>query len=405
MTEQPIHRQRRKTLSDRQVAALPRKRKRYTVSDPEMRGHFVRVPPIGPSTFVAVCRDQYGKQVWVTLGAADVLKIEQAREKARLVIGRVKEGKPPVEPPPVRPDSFQVVAENWLKRHVAKKGLRSQSDIERILQKYVLPHWGSRPFADIQRSDVAKLLDHIEDNHGSRMADIVLAYIRSVANWHTTRNDTYTSPVVRGMCRDKADPRDRILDDDELRAVWKAAETGGTFGALVRVLLCTGQRREKVTTMKFDAVDLGTGVWVIATEKREKGNAGALRLPEQALAIVRAQPRLGNNPHVFASLRGAGPINGISKAKAAFDKSCGVTGWTLHDLRRTARSLMSRAKVLSEHAERVMGHAIGGVEGIYDRFEYFNEKADALNKLAALIERTVNPPDANVVPLHPAVQP
>jgi integrase len=405
MTEQPTRRERRKMLSDRQVAALPRKRKRYTVTDPEMRGHYIRVPPSGPSIFAAVARDPYGKQKWHTVGSSDILKIEQAREQARLAIGRIRAGLPPVEPPPVRPDAYKVVAENWIKRHVVEKGLRSQADIRRILQKYILPHWASRPFTDIKRSDIAALLDYIVDAHGRRMADVCLAVIRSISNWYASRNDGYISPIARGMKRHKTDPRDRTLDDTELQAVWKAAEADGTFGALVRLLLLTGQRREKVVTMKWAGVV--DGVWTIATAEREKGNATVLRLPERALAIIRAQPKLSSNTHIFASLRGEGPINGISKAKARFDKSCGVKDWTLHDLRRTSRSLLSRAGVRPDIAERVLGHAIGGIKGVYDRYDYSPEKAAALIQLAALIETIVNPPADNVVTLlrQPAVQP
>jgi integrase len=229
-----------------------------------------------------------------------------------------------------------------------------------------------------------------------------LATVHNIGNWHASRSDDYASPVVRGMRRHEYEPRDRTLNDDELRAVWKAAESSGTFGALVRLLLLTGQRRAKVETMKW--ADVVGDVWVIATAKREKGNAGALRLPPAALAIIKAQPRVSGNPYVFAATRGDGPLNAISRLKIGFDRDCGVKGWVLHDLRRTSRSLMSRAKVRPDIAERVLGHVIGGVAGTYDQYEYFDEKADVLVQLAALIETIVNPPPANVVPLRPAVQ-
>jgi integrase len=404
MTEQVMRRHRRKILTDKMVAALPRRRKRYTVTDPEMSGHYVRVSPTGPRVFAAICRDVYGKQKWIKIGDASLMMIDEARDKAKAAIKRVKEGLPPVESPPVKPDSFQDVAENWLKRHVVKKGLRSQADVERVLRKYVMPRWGSRAFTSIKRSDVTALLDHIEDNSGARMADVVLAIIRTIANWHTKRDDDYVSPVARGIRRDTAKPRDRILDDDEIRAVWKAAEADGTFGALVRVLLCCGQRRAKVESMKFSDVS-DAGIWTIQTAEREKSNAGTLRLSPAVLSIIAARPRLGNNPYVFASLRGDGPITGMSKLKAHFDKQCGVTGWTLHDLRRTSRSLMSRANIRPDIAERVLGHAIGGIKGVYDRHDYSHEKADALLKLAAMLETIINPPTDNVVTLRQPVQP
>jgi integrase len=115
-----------------------------------------------------------------------------------------------------------------------------------------------------------------------------------------------------------------------------------------------------------------------------------LVLPEAALAIIRAQDRIGDNPYVFAG-RGDGPYRGFSAGKATFDaKVPSVPKWTIHDLRRSARSLMSRAGVRPDVAERVMGHAIVGVEGIYDRFSYRAEKAEALKQLAALIDGIVN---------------
>ena len=141
------------------------------------------------------------------------------------------------------------------------------------------------------------------------------------------------------------------------------------------------------------------GVWKIPREERQKTNAGSLQLPAKALAIINKQPRLASNPYVFAAAsRGNGPMNGFSRAKMSFDKHCGVSGWTLHDLRRTARSLLSRAGVRPDISERVLGHTIAGVEGIYDRYQYDREKAEALAKLATLVDGIVNPRD-NVLPL------
>jgi integrase len=394
-----MRRQRRKTMTDKMVAALPKKRKRYTVSDPEQRGHYVRVPPSGPNVYAVVARNLYKKQVWHTVGSADVMGIEEARDKARAAIRRIKAGLPPVEAPPTPPKAFKIIAEEWLKRWVAKEKLRTQPEIERCLAKYVYPHWADRDFVGIKRSDVTELLDYIEDEHGSRQADVVLGIVRSIANWFTKRSNDYVSPVVPGMGRDNADPRSRVLDDDELRAVWKQAESSGTFGAMIKTLLLTAQRRGAVLRMRWDDIS-ADGVWEIQSEDGEKGNAGALQLPAQALAIINAQLKLSGNRYVFAASRGDGPLNGFSRAKVAFDKRCGVTGWTLHDLRRTSRSLMSRAEVRPDIAERVLGHAIGGVKGVYDRYEYFPQKSDALLRLASLIYTIINPPADNVRQLH-----
>jgi integrase len=232
------------------------------------------------------------------------------------------------------------------------------------------------------------LLDHVEDNHGAQQADKVLSVTRGIANWFAGRDDDYVSPFVRGMRRQENGARARILDDAELRVIWKQAEANGQFGAIIRLLLLTGQRREKVATMKRG--DIADGIWTIATVEREKGNAGSLALPAQALEIIEAQPRIGENPYVFAG-RGNGCYD-ISQSKRPFDaKLPKIPHWTLHDLRRSARSLMARAGVRPDIAERVMGHAIAVVEGVYDRHSYREEKAEALRKLAALVDGIVNP--------------
>jgi integrase len=403
---EPVRRRRRrKTLTDVMVAALPRRPgQTYYIPDPEMPKFGVRVRPAGPGTFTTICRDPYGKQRWTRIGSTAEISIAQAREKAREVIRRVEAGLEPFEPPKPQPDSVADVAENWLHRHVAKKKLRTAPEMQRIIERYINPHIGQLNFVDLRRKQIAELLDHIEDHHGAHTADATLSVLRSMATFEQSRNEDYALPFVRNMRRVATQhrSRSRVLDDAELQAVWRHAEGAGAYGALVRLLLLTAQRRDKVIDIKWS--DITThGVWVIRTEEGEEGNAEAVKLPDTALRIINAQPHFANNPFIFAGRRD-GRRGFSSRDKAAFDKACGVTGWRLHDLRRTARSLMSRAKVLSEHAEKTLGHTVGGVEEIYDRYEYLTEKSEALRKLAALIEQIVDPPADNVVPLHEAVR-
>ena len=185
--------------------------------------------------------------------------------------------------------------------------------------------------------------------------------------------------------------RARILTDDEIRAVWDAAGDS-SYGRMVRFALLTAQRREKMAAMEWS--DLHGDVWTIRTEKREKGNPGKLVLPKAALSLL-VEPVDGL---VFPGRYGQ-KISGWSKLKRLLDKRAGVNDWSFHDLRRTARSLMSRAGVRPEIAERVLGHSLHGVERVYDRHEYTDEKAVALAKLAGLIKLIIKPPVGNVVAL------
>jgi integrase len=360
----------RRHLTDEQIRRLPRKTNRYTLADPELIGHYLRVPPRkskAPITFVAVARHE-GKQVWTTLGTTDTLRLTQARERARKAIGRVQS------------HTVAAAAEDWLKRQVRAKGFRTVRERERIVERHIIPALGSRSMSDVRRDDLTGMLDRIEDDSGAPMADAVLRIFGAIARWHHQRHEDYQPPLTKGMWRVTERRRKRILTDAEIKTIWNC--DGGSYGALVKLALLTAQRRDKLRTLRWD--DLRDGVWMIRREPREKGNPGQLRLPKLALDIVKSQPRL--NAHVFSG-RGEGPIASSGYHKAQFDKLCGVEDWRVHDLRRTARSLMSRAGVQTEIAELILGHAQGELIEIYDRHHYQDEMADALTKLAALIEQ------------------
>jgi integrase len=339
--------------------------------------------------FVTTYRN--GKARSHKLGVYPAMKLKEANRLARAYYEN-----PAVFEAKAAVGTFQEVADNWIKRHVEGR-LRTAREIKRQLDYYVYPQWKNTPFLEIRRKEVNALLDRIVDKHGRPMADAVLTTLRSLMTWQQARDENYTSPIVRGMKRNHGAARTRILSDDELRAVWTAADRNWTFGAVIKVLLLTAQRREKVRAMKWD--DLKDGVWTIANEEREKGTAGKLTLPASALAIINMLPRTSS--YVFPG-RGGKALTGFSDGKRILDRRLGnaVAEWRLHDLRRTARSLMSRAGVAPHIAERVLGHALRGVEKTYDRFAYDREKAEALQRLADLVETILHPPAGNVVALR-----
>jgi integrase len=152
-------------------------------------------------------------------------------------------------------------------------------------------------------------------------------------------------------------------------------------------------------------------LWTIPGERYKNGLDHVVPLTTQARALIGGKPESfdGNSWFVFSTTAGKKPFAGFSKAKKALDSEIAkiraleerppLPRWTLHDLRRTARSLMSRAKVPADHAERVLGHVIGGVRETYDRHEYLEEKREALTALVAMVETILRPPPNNVVQL------
>ena len=227
------------------------------------------------------------------------------------------------------------------------------------------------------------LLDQVEDDHGARQADMVLAVVRKMMNWHASRQDDYVSPIARNMNRVKAADRAR----KRVPRMTSCAPCGTPAMSFQRLALCeilallTAQRKEKIMTLRWD--DMADGVWAIRTEPREKGNAGRLRLPEAALDIIATQPRIEGNPYVSPGRPWGRTVQLLFRVEGPTRRQAArsLAHRTIHDLRRTARSLLSRAGVRPDISERVIGHAIPGVEGVYDRHRYDDEKAHALQAL------------------------
>jgi len=383
-------------LSDKGVAKLKPKKKRRTVPDTELRGHWIRIEPSGTKSFWIIGRDPQGKQVWSRVGPADAMTIEEARAKARGMLNRVRAGLPAIE---AKGETFATVIDDWRERYVEHKKLRSGDKMLGLLSRHVSPELQGRVFTEIGRDDVSALLDKVQDASGPATADKLLTGLGSVMSWYATKHRSYVPPLVKGMRRTNEDEkeRDRMLDDNEIRLVWDVAGQSRTYGALIRLLLLTAQRFDKVRTMRWSDLD-DDGTWTVRTSAREKGNIGKVKLPELARSIIASLPRFANNEFIFAG-QGRQPISasGLFKAKVDDKLPPDTEPWRLHDLRRTARSLMSRAKVSRDDAERVMGHSLGNnIEGIYDRHAYLEEKSEALAKLANMIDSIVNP---RVVPM------
>lgn len=404
----------RTKLTDRNVKRNPPTSGQLELWDTVLPGFGLRISYGGKRAYCLMVRIN-GKQRRLSVGNAELIGLAEARDKARAMMRDAAKGLDPVaaekaaraEAERDEAESFETVFESYMDRYVKRQQLRSAPEIERAFRVCVLPTWKDRAFLEIKRGDVARLLDDIEDNRGPVMADRTLAYLSKMFNWYASREDDYVSPIVRGMARTKPRERarDRKLSDDEIRLLWAIWQDSGPFGALLQIALLTGQRRAKVVGMRWQDVDLETGVWTIPAEKREKNNPGSLTLPPTVLDIIRVQPVIKGNAHVFAG-RGAVALSNFAKRKAALDNKiteasgAELRSWTIHDLRRTAKSLMIRAGVRPDISERVLGHVIGGVEGTYDRHDYEAEKADALVKLAGLVDRITTPPAGNVVALH-----
>jgi integrase len=294
----------------------------------------------------------------------------------------------------------------FVKRHASK--LRSADQVDHAFT-YVRPRLGYMSIYDVRRSDIVDMLDHVEDKAGPAMADRVLAQLRKAFGWQMARDDEFLSPIVRGMARTKPKQRarERTLEDDEIRDLWAALDSASDLPAcyprFVKMLLLTATRRNESAFMH--ATEIEGDVWTIPGDRYKTGIDHVVPLTVQARALIGDKP----SGYVFSTKDGKKGFSGFSKAKRALEAEIGkirkaarrppMKQWQLHDLRRTARSLMSRAKVPTDHAERALGHVMGGVRETYDRYEYLDETRDAFESLAVMVDMILNPPASNVVRL------
>jgi integrase len=333
-----------------------------------------------------------------------VLGLEKARNQARALLGRAAMGQDPL----AEKRKQEQAAENTL-RSITEEYFRREGKTQRsgkakraTLERLILPKLGAHQIDDVKRNDVVRLLDKVEDENGPVMADRVFSILSRLFSWHASRSE-FRSPVVRGMRRSNPTERarTRVLTDDELRAVWNVAEQrGDVFSYLVRFLLLTAARRTEAANMSWGEIEGAD--WTVPASRYKTKHDHLIPLSAKALALLDSMPRIGPGDWAF-STNGAGPLTSFSAMKLAFDEAAGVTNWRIHDLRRTARSLMSRAKIDADVAERCLGHVIRGVRGVYDRHSFYEEKRHAFETLAAQIERIVDP-QPNVTALRPSMK-
>jgi integrase len=375
--------------------------------DEKRPGFGLMITANGKRSFVFQYRNERRESRRASLSGTT--KLADAHKWADIIQGAVAKGADPVAKRKAEKaeqstrGKFRTIAEEYVKREKSK--LRSMNQREAVLKRLVYPAFGDKPMDQIKRRDVVALLDEIEDDRGAPMADLTLMVIRRVMNWHAARDDDFRSPIVRGMGRSNPGERarERTLSDDEIRAIWRTADTLDgppglqMFGRLLQFILLTAVRRNEGARM--DRKERSGADWLIPAARMKGKRDFLIPLSGAAVRLLDSLPVIGSPEAGPVFTAGTKPLAAFDQQKRAFIVLCGVKDWTIHDLRRTARSLMSRAGVEADHAERCLAHAIRGIRGIYDRHAFYDEKKRAFEALAAQIDRILKPPANNVIPI------
>lgn len=379
--------------------------------DSEVQGFGVRVSPSGACSYVAQkwVGGRGGKSQRITLGHYPATNIDTARRQAATATGVVFDGGDLVGERKKRRwatrealnTGLKPTLELFLKRK-GGSGNRYWRETERLLLTRFMPAIGeNRPVASISKQEIRSIVEAKEEQHPGAARNL-FASLRPFFKWCVERDLIPVSPMDKLTSPPTGAARDRILSEDEIKVFWRAAELMGyPFGPFYQLLLLTAQRREEVGAMRHAEIDLVRGEWVIPKTRTKNGKEHLVHLSPQAIALLQSCPRQGE--FVFTT-NGTTHISGYSKAKDRLDHLCALlsagssqefsrpvfaTEWRVHDLRRTAASGMAELGFQPHIVERVLNHisgAQGGLVGVYQRFEYAEERKRALEAWSNKVE-------------------
>jgi integrase len=295
----------------------------------------------------------------------------------------------------------------------------------RLIEKDILPEWTGRKVSSITRRDAVLILDEIRER-APIGANRVHSVLVRMLNFAAERGIIEFSPLG-SMRRGRESARARVLTDDEIKALWKALDLDNADVDIyqvsklaIKAILLSGQRPGEVSSMSWDHIHGDT--WIIPADQRKNREENRVPiLPMLAEVIERAKPFGSGSGYVFPSPRSSlygfkrpqkakpkeddAPVSrlGLSNAIRRHSKDMGIEErFTPHDLRRTARTRLAELGVSDIVAERVLGHKLQGVLGIYNRHSYDVEKRQALGlwerRLSEILGQTEK--QSNVIPLQ-----
>ena len=345
-----------------------------------------------------------GQKRRMSIGSCVATTLADARKAAAKAMGLVAQDRDPakerreaVEKARETALTLSALIEQWEQRHLSTKRASYAHEAPKVLRRVFQKQLKSTA---ARLAPKATLLDLAERKPPT--ARLAWAYGSALYGWAIEKDLVKANPFA-GIKMQTVAARERVLTDEEIRSIWNATEGPGSFNAVVRMLIVTGQRLNEVASMTWSEINPDLSVWTIPGSKAKNKVTHLVPLSSQSRTIIEAAPRVDGQTLVFPGRRGA--FNGWSKAKAQLDEASGVKDWRLHDLRRTMATGLQKLGVRLEVTEAVLNHVSGsraGIVGVYQRHEWKDEKHTALTAWGARVAAIVEGSEAegNVTQLH-----
>jgi integrase len=394
----------RVSLNERTVKALacPAGARDALVFDTSLKGFAVRIQEGGGKWFVLQYRIG-GIRRRLSLGEWGVVTVAEARGRAERARGIVADGRDPwaerrEEQTAARAAEAEVrrkaseeaytverMVDDWC-TFAEQRGRRASYITEvRRRMRYSFVGWRERPASSIAKAEVIHALDHVAKSSGSTSARRALAYGRACYNWAVKRDALAFNPFAGVPAHGAERSRDRVLSDAEIAAVWNgAAKLPPAYCGAVRVLMLTGQRLSEVAKLRWCELSDDLALWTLPADRAKNGKAHIVHLTEPAREILRGLVRFKGSDLVFTE-DGKKPISSWSHTKIDLDAASGVSGWVLHDFRRTMVTVLAGMGIPPHVADRLLNHVTGtirGVAAVYQRNEFLPNRKRALQTWA-----------------------
>lgn len=407
---------------------------RYRVPDTEVRGLSIQVTDTGHKSFILYTRyPGSSAPARRALGEYGTLSLAEAREKARAWKALIKRGIDPRDEErrtleaeqQKRDTTFAAIAEDFIREKLPTE--RRGAAVERELRRDLMPDLGAKAITEVTERDILRLIN-AKKRTAPAAARNLLALCKRLFSWAI---DQRVYGLDSSPCQNLRPtriigerlPRDRILSDDELRALWLAADQMPyPHGTVYKILMLTGLRLNEAAEAKRSEFDMADRVWTVPAA-RMKGREGKARphvvpITNAIETELYAIPNLQGATYAFSTSHGERPVSMGSKIKEKVDglmlaelrkmaeargedlETVELAPWKNHDIRRTVRSGLARLRISEATSEAILAHVRPGIIGVYNHHDYMDEKREALEMWAARLTSIVKPKPANVVTLN-----
>jgi integrase len=363
--------------------------------DTQQHGLVLQVRPGGHKAWKCIYARR-GRPRWYSLGNAAAIALSDARKLAARIMFQVAEGKDPAAEKTAQRSkgTFEELAQRYVEQHAKRKN-KSWRQPDALVRKHLLPRWAKLQAGAITRADVKAVFASIAAPH---VANQTIGAASAIFAWAVTEEIVKANPCVRIEMYPKKS-RERVLADSEVAEFWAAFDNAGLVGgALLKMILLTGQRPGEVAHMRREHIV--DGWWQMPGDPvpeldwpgTKNGHSHRVWLPKAARVLLADMPESGP---LFIGPRGKiiNPAQAMRRGLAA----SGVRT-TPHDLRRTHGTTITALSFGRDAMNRIQNHVEGGIASVYDRHQYADENRKIMETVASRIMALVEGgADSNVL--------